>query len=230
MTGNSFFVDAAMGAVSGGTHTKTMTGAGKGTAGFMDVVTAVSGRGETQTRAGADMTLAEYKQYIYQRISRIPMHPSQTMRSVAVFISDACFEAMQKDPQYEKWVLDTLRKDFACYDPWFSMDGESFTIHRFGATREQYRVDTWHTGTHKGRGRAAYEKEAEESFWEKRAKRFRKYMKFLQEAEIEEQIMRRVYQEACVRRGDFENMGDYESLAQMLPIAKLLLRADRKVN
>ncbi len=42
--------------------------------------------------------------------------------------------------------------------------------------------------------------------------------------------MRRVYQEACVRRGDFENMGDYESMAQMLPLAKLLLRADRKVN
>ena len=59
-----------------------------------------------------NMSLDEYKQYIYEKISRIPMHPSQMMRSVCVHISDAGFEAMKKDPEYEKWVLDVLRKDF----------------------------------------------------------------------------------------------------------------------
>ncbi len=230
MGGNSFFVNNMTGAFYGGTQTGQKAGHGKETAGFMDVVAAVSGKGQTDAPAVRNMTLAEYKQYIYQRISRIPVHPSQAMRSVAVHISDAGFEAMQKDPQYEKWVLDTLKNDFAYYDPWSQMYGESFTIHRFGASREEYRADRWYLNRHRGRGRADYEKEAQESFWEKRSKRFRKYMKFVQEAEIEKQIMRRVYQEACMRRGDFENMGDYEALAQMLPIAKLLLRADRKVN
>lgn len=230
MTNNSFFVNNMTKSWEGYMQSQLSGGHVKGAMGFKDVVTAVGSKGEADAYSTADMTLDEYKQYIYQKISRIPMNPSQTMRSVAIHISDAGFEAMQKDPQYEKWVLDTLKYDFAYYDPWSEVCGESFTIHRFGATREEYRADSWYTGYQKGRGRAIYEKEAEESFWEKRSKRFKKYMKFLQEAEVEEKIMRRVYQEACIRRGDFENMGDYEGMAQVLPMAKLLLRADRKVN
>ena len=230
MANNSFFVNNMTKAWDGYMQSQLSKGNVKGVMGFKDVVTAVGGKEEADAYSTADMTLDEYKQYIYQKISRIPMNPSQTMRSIAIHISDAGFEAMQKDPQYEKWVLDTLKYDFAYYDPWSEVCGESFTIHRFGASKEDYRADRWYLGYQKGRGRAIYEKEAEESFWEKRAKRFKKYMKFLQEAEVEEKIMRRVYQEACVRRGDFENMGDYESMAQMLPLAKLLLRADRKVN
>lgn len=230
MADNSFLVNGMTKAYGGLLQSQLAGSQVKGAMGFRDVVTAMGGKGEAGAYSTADMSLDEYKQYIYQRISRIPMNPAQTMRSIAIHISDAGFEAMQKDPQYEKWVLDTLKYDFAYYDPWSEVCGESFTIHRFGATKEEYRADSWYLGYQKGRGRAIYEKEAEESFWEKRAKRFKKYMKFLQEAEVEEKIMRRVYQEACVRRGDFENMGDYESMAQMLPMAKLLLRADRKVN
>lgn len=230
MADNSFFVNSMTKAYGGLLQSQLAGSQVKGAAGFRDVVTAMDGRGEAGAFSTADLSLAEYKQYVYQKISRIPMHPSQAMRSVAIFISDAGFEAMRRDPAYEKWVFDTLKYDFAYYDPWSEVCGESFTIHRFGATKEEYRADSWYTGYQKGRGRAIYEKEAEESFWEKRAKRFKKYMKFLQEAEVEEKIMRRVYQEACVRRGDFENMGDYESMAQILPMAKLLLKADRKVN
>ena len=169
-----------------------------------------------------NMSLDEYKQYIYEKISRIPMHPSQMMRSVCVHISDAGFEAMKKDPEYESWVLDVLRKDFSYQDPWADVAGESFAVHRFGATRQEYRGDSWYLGFRGGRGGILYDEEAEESFWEKRCKRFKKYMKQCQEAAKEKQIQKRVIQEAAIRRGDFDEAVFAEGLVQTLNLGNFL--------
>lgn len=169
-----------------------------------------------------NMSLDEYKQYIYEKISRIPMHPSQMMRSVCVHISDADFEAMKKDPEYERWVLDVLRKDFSYQDPWADVAGESFAVHRFGATRQEYRGDSWYLGFRGGRGGILYDEEAEESFWEKRCKRFKKYMKQCQEAAKEKQIQKRVIQEAAIRRGDFDEAVFAEGLVQTLNLGNFL--------
>ena len=169
-----------------------------------------------------NMSLDEYKQYIYEKISRIPMHPSQMMRSVCVHISDAGFEAMKKDPEHERWVLDVLRKDFSSQDPWADVAGESFAVHRFGATRQEYRGDSWYLGFRGGRGGILYDEEAEESFWEKRCKRFKKYMKQCQEAAKEKQIQKRVIQEAAIRRGDFDEAVFAEGLVQTMNLGNFL--------
>ena len=169
-----------------------------------------------------NMSLDEYKQYIYEKISRIPMHPSQMMRSVCVHISDAGFEAMKKDPEYERWVLDVLRKDFSYQDPWADVAGESFAVHRFGATRQEYRGDSWYLGFRGGKGGILFDEEAEESFWEKRCKRFKKYMKQCQEAAKEKQIQKRVIQEAAIRRGDFDEAALAEGMVETLNLGNLL--------
>ena len=176
------------------------------------------------------MSLDEYKQYIYEKISRIPMHPSQMMRSVCVHISDAGFEAMKKDPEYERWVLDVLRKDFSYQDPWADVAGESFAVHRFGATRQEYRGDSWYLGFRGGRGGILYDEEAEESFWEKRCKRFKKYMKQCQEAAKEKQIQKRVIQEAAIRRGDFDEAVFAEGLVQTLNLGNLLFASGEEAE
>ena len=177
-----------------------------------------------------NMSLDEYKQYIYEKISRIPMHPSQMMRSVCVHISDAGFEAMKKDPEYERWVLDVLRKDFSYQDPWADVAGESFAVHRFGATRQEYRGDSWYLGFRGGRGGILYDEEAEESFWEKRCKRFKKYMKQCQEAAKEKQIQKRVIQEAAIRRGDFDEAVFAEGLVQTLNLGNLLFASGEEAE
>ncbi len=177
-----------------------------------------------------NMSLDEYKQYIYEKISRIPMHPSQMMRSVCVHISDAGFEAMKKDPEYERWVLDVLRKDFSYQDPWADVAGESFAVHRFGATRQEYRGDSWYLGFRGGRGGILYDEEAEESFWEKRCKRFKKYMKQCQEAAKEKQIQKRVIQEAAIRRGDFDEAVFAEGLGQTLNLGNLLFASGEEAE
>ena len=129
-----------------------------------------------ETVSTKDLTLDEYKKYIYDMISSIPRNPSQVLRSVSVFISEEGFRAMQEDPEYEKWVLDTLKVDFGFYDPWINVCGGGYTIHSFGATKEDYRGVSWYKDA--DRGEALFQKKSKDSFWEKRM-RHRKRMKEL---------------------------------------------------
>lgn len=68
-----------------------------------------------------DMTMEEYKQYIYGKILQITMNPSNMHGSISINdsisfnISEAGFETMKNDSEYEKWVLDDLQKKFNRY-------------------------------------------------------------------------------------------------------------------
>lgn len=230
MANNSFFVNDMVRAYYGVLEAQRAGKPAIKGMDFKDMVAAMDKKGGVASFSRENMPLEEYKQYIYQKISQIPIHPSQHMMSAAVHITDAGFEAMRNDEEYEKWVLDVLRRNFGMSDPWAEVCGESFAVHRFGATREEYRGDKWYTGFRGGKGRAVYEKEAEESFWEKRRKRHKKYIKLQEEMAIEKKILEHVYQEAAVRRGDYENMYDFQGAMPMLPIAKLMLMADKKVK
>ena len=63
-----------------------------------------------------DLSLEEYKLYLYDQISRIPQDPSQAGWNWYVDISEAGFEAMKNDADYEAHVLDSIRRNFAAVD------------------------------------------------------------------------------------------------------------------
>lgn len=81
-----------------------------------------------------------------------------------------------------------------------------------------------------GKVNALFEKEDEESFWDKRMKRHKKYMKLYQEADKKEKIMERVFEEAAIRRMDFDGLLDAKGLAQNIDFASLLLRLGPKAG
>ena len=89
--------------------------------------------------SAADMTMEEYKQYIYDKIIRMPVDPSQMQDAVSIQISEEGFAAMKADPEYEKWVLDTIRRDLGAYNPWGRMGESTYRSHYFGATKKEYR-------------------------------------------------------------------------------------------
>lgn len=223
MPGNEILVNNMTKPYAGMVQSQLAGSSTKGVLGFKDYVQAADDKSGVSALSAKGMTLDEYKQYIFQKISMIPMHPSQVMRSVCVHISDEGFKAMQADPEYEKWVLDTLRRDFAFNDPWASVCGGSFAVHRFGATKEEYRGYGWYTGFKGGKGKAIYEDEAEESFWDKRTKRFKRYMKMQQKADEKRKIMQRVFEEAAIRQGDIDGLLDAKGLAQSINFSSLLL-------
>ena len=139
----------------------------------------IGGRNEAMIQA---MSREEYKFYIYQQIAGIPMHPSQKWDAVCVNISEEGFAAMQADPAYEKWVLDTLRRDFAWHNPWSTYAGGSYRVHYFGATKEEYRGDSFPMGFRNGGKRTDSSRKKEKSYWEKRAERHKMYMDLAQKA------------------------------------------------
>ena len=140
----------------------------------------------------ANMSMEEYKLYIYDKISALPVHPSNMQDSVSVHISDEGFEAMKNDPEYEKWVLDTLERNFTCYDPWSSTCGGKFMVFHFGATKQDYRSEIWNLGFRHGNDRKIYEKKAEDSFWERRKKRRKELLEQLEELEEAKAVAKRI--------------------------------------
>lgn len=175
----------------------------KSTEGFFHKVTekkdekkTVSEELEVKVISPKEMTLEEYKQYIYRKISELPMHPSNRNDFIAVQISDAGFRVMKEDPEYEKWVLDTLQKDFLCYDPWSGSSGK-YVIHSFGASKEAYHAESWRMDTQKERDR--YNQKSKDSFWERRARRRKQlkkqYEKLLQKRLFEKKLYeKKVYE------------------------------------
>ena len=59
----------------------------------------IVGNSKIGSVSAKDMTMVEYKQYIYNKISQIPMHPTRAGESISVTISEAGFEAMKNDPE-----------------------------------------------------------------------------------------------------------------------------------
>lgn len=130
-------------------------------------ITNISAISETRNIFPKDMTMEEYKAYISDKISQIPMHPSHMCDSTSVNISEAGFEAMKNDPEYEKWVLDQLKEGFSYNNPWGNT-GAHYVVLYFGATKEESHGESWYAGYQDGNGKKLYEDKSQNSFWERR--------------------------------------------------------------
>ncbi|MCM1251449.1 MAG: hypothetical protein NC321_01390 [Clostridium sp.] len=135
---------------------------------------------------------AEYKQYIYDKIASLPVHSSNMQDSVAVQISDAGLEAMRNNPAYEKWVLDTIKANFQCPDPWSGVCGGKFVVLYFGATKEESHGECWQMGFRNGSGQKLFNEKAKESFWERRQKRRKEWLAQLEELEEKKALSKRM--------------------------------------
>lgn len=150
-----------------------------------------------------EMTLEEYKQYIHDKISQIPISPSQMSSSFSVHISDAGFEAMKADPEYEKWVLDTLKYSFGFNNPWAGICGGSYVVHNFGAAKEEYSGQSWHAGYQNGKGESLFNQKAEDSFWERRMQRRIQLQEQLEELQMKRMLDKRFFGEDYMQQSYF---------------------------
>lgn len=157
-----------------------------------------------------NMTMDEYKAYIRQRIYALPVNHTQALNSVAVDITDEGFAAMKDDPEYEEWVLGTLRVDFAATDPWSGITGGRFVIHRFGSTKEEYRGESWNLSENGGMGQSIFNAGAKKSFWQRRSESIQSYLEAQELLDLQQRRMERL-------SGDYYSMSGYgTSLLQNL--------------
>ncbi len=130
-------------------------------------------------KARENMSMEEYKQYIHSQISQISKHPSQAGANWNVLINDDGFEAMKNDPDYEAWVLDTIKTNFSTPDPFRSSTNATLWI---GATKDS--VHGYVEGASSKASKSSAN-DSENSFWQKRAERYRDQMERNQELYME---------------------------------------------
>ena len=125
---------------------------------------------ESKAVSTKDMTMEEYKSYIYDKISELPWHQDNICDSWSIDISDEGFKAMKEDPEYEKWVLEDLSKALSTpYPGWArSIGGSRYVVAHIGASKDDCRADGWHMGYENGKGASVWESKSKESFWSKR--------------------------------------------------------------
>lgn len=88
----------------------------------------------------SEMTEEEYKEFIYDRIAEIPLHPTKKGWNIFLRLSEEGLRAMKEDPSYERWVLDTIRRDFMTSDPFLR---DTFEVLSFGATKQEFRTECY---------------------------------------------------------------------------------------
>lgn len=102
----------------------------------------------TDAKSTKDMSLEEYAHYIYGIISELERRNYSRGNSVFIYISEEGFRAMQNDPEYEAWVMQNIREAYYYAGHRGGHDGYH-SAHFFGATKEEYRGQSWSFGCSK---------------------------------------------------------------------------------
>lgn len=157
---------------------------------FMAMIAAAGGITPDKKVDTKSMSMTEYKIYIYNVISALTFDPSESRDFIAVNISDEGFEAMKNDPDYEKWVLGKIKEDYFSFNMWGNRHSVRYGIKYFGATKEEYRSETWCADLNDIKADEEYKHKTRESFWSKRLERMEKIQKMWEELDLKKKFYR----------------------------------------
>ena len=157
---------------------------------------------ETAAVSTKDMTLEEYKQFINDTISKYNIHSSHSCDSYAISISDEGFKAMQADPEYEKWVMDSINgmlgNEYSSGNR--ALTGPLCCVCSFGASKAECRCLSWSTGYQNGSGGKVWEAQSKGSFWTKRGEKKKIQDRIDKKAAEKKELEEKWLQEAAEKR------------------------------
>lgn len=129
-----------------------------------------------------DMSMEEYRCYIYYLISKMPKHPSKRQDDVMVLISKEGLAAMKQKPEYEAWVLKELQDYFSQNQVMSAFFGKAEVVLFYGATKEECYSQVRYPEYEKKMERKRQEERCQE-----RREAMRKRLKKLQQKKLMEQ-------------------------------------------
>ena len=134
-------------------------------------------------KSTADMTMDEYKEYINDTLQSLTRDATRYQDDETVIISNAGYEAMKADSEYEAWVIDTVQKNLSFPNYLYGWKNSArISVHQFGATKEEYRGQIY--SAHKNDNPL----NNVEDFWTQRHKRMKKIL------EMEQEMFDNIYQ------------------------------------
>lgn len=144
-----------------------------------------------------DMTMDEYKKFITGLMDSIPYDSSQKNDVNVWSITEAGWEQMKNDPDYEAWILGYTAEDRAVNIPFASMPGYSSAFHteHFGASLDE------HLGQGVPMNNSVSKKSSsdEESWWDKRQKKMKDIAKQQEEIAHKKAVARKKEQEEWIK-------------------------------
>lgn len=177
----------------------------------------------TGARSPQDMSLEEYAHYIYGQISELERRNYSRGNSVFIYISEEGFRAMQNDPEYEAWVMKNIREAYYYAGHRGGHDGYH-SAHFFGATKEEYRGQSWSFGCskcdqerrqelkrrRKKQLQALLKKRQEQKLLEKQ----RREQMYLEKRRLEKSVYKKLLEKKETERERLEEKHREEALAQ----------------
>lgn len=137
---------------------------------------AVIARNHADNISREDMTMEEYKSFINGLLNSIPFDATRIYDREIISISDAGWEQMKNDPDYEAWVLGYTVENRSVRNPFFGLPGASGNcyIEKFGASIEEHIGQSIGTSGPVSRSNHARN---EKSWWEKRHQKMKEQMR-----------------------------------------------------
>ncbi|HBI60749.1 MAG TPA: hypothetical protein DDY31_05985, partial [Lachnospiraceae bacterium] len=122
-----------------------------------------------------DMTMEEYKSFINGLLSSISFDSTRIYDKEIISISDAGWEQMKNDPDYEAWVLGYTAENRSVRNPFFGWSGASGSVYveKFGASIEEHIGQSVGTS---GPSSNSNNVKNEKSWWEKRHEKMEELM------------------------------------------------------
>lgn len=171
----------------------------------------------TVTKTTTEMTMAEYQEYIWEKIDSFPFSPTRPYDEQTIKISEKCWNRMKDDPEYENKMMNIIKDGRQYPDPFFGMGscgayevldfdgGEGCLSHTFSKN----------FGGSKLGASNQFDKESEGAFWSNRRKRMKELYK-----ESEERYLRRKkemqMENLHVRKMRLMAQGKYDEAASVI--------------
>ena len=171
----------------------------------------------TVTKTTTEMTMAEYQEYIWEKIDSFPFSPTRPYDEQTIKISEKCWNRMKDDPEYEDKMMNIIKDGRQYPDPFFGMGscgayevldfdgGEGCLSHTFSKN----------FGGSKLGASNQFDKESEGAFWSNRRKRMKELYK-----ESEERYLRRKMEMQMenlhVRKMRLMAQGKYDAAASVV--------------
>ena len=145
---------------------------------YTELLQAAKDQIASNEKSTADMTMDEYKEYIHDKLQTMKRDFTRYQDDETIVISDAGFEAMKNDSEYEAWVLNVVQDNLMTPNYLFGWKNSArISIHQFGATKEEYRGQSYSAD----RGNNNPVNNEDEDFWLQRHKRIKKILEMEQE-------------------------------------------------
>lgn len=171
----------------------------------------------TVTKTTTEMTMAEYQEYIWEKIDSFPFSPTRPYDEQTIKFSEECWDRMKNDSEYEEKMMNIIKDGRQYPDPFFGMGscgayevldfdgGEGCLSHTFSKN----------FGGSKLGASNQFDKESEGAFWSNRRKRMKELYK-----ESEERYLRRKkemqMENLHVRKMRLMAQGKYDEAASVI--------------